>query len=131
MIKIGIYKITSPSNKIYIGQSINIKRRFNQYRLLDKSSIGPKLYNSLKKHGPKNHKFEILEECYVQELNGKEVHYKLEYNSIQLDLEGNFIKDWCSIRQAGLELRGTTGETIRKCLKGLQKTAYGYKWKYK
>ena len=25
---IGIYKITSPSNRIYIGQSVNIKERF-------------------------------------------------------------------------------------------------------
>ena len=32
---------------------------------------------------------------------------------------------------AGLELANTSGETIRKCLIGLQKTAYGYKWKYK
>jgi predicted GIY-YIG superfamily endonuclease len=31
---IGIYKITSPSNKIYIGQSINIERRIKQYKLL-------------------------------------------------------------------------------------------------
>lgn len=29
-----------------------------------------------------------------------------------------------------LELANTSGETIRKCLIGLQKTAYGYIWKY-
>jgi hypothetical protein len=51
-------------------------------------------------------------------------------NIIQFDLEDNFIKEWPSIRQAGSVLRGTNGETIRKCLKGLQKTAYGFKWKY-
>ena len=28
----GIYKITSPSNKIYIGQSININNRIVHYR---------------------------------------------------------------------------------------------------
>ena len=33
-VKIGIYKITSPSNKIYIGQSINIERRFKEYKTL-------------------------------------------------------------------------------------------------
>ena len=52
-------------------------------------------------------------------------------NIIQLDLNNNFIKEWPSIRQAGLSLVGNQGESIRKCLKGLQKTAYGYKWKYK
>lgn len=50
---------------------------------------------------------------------------------IQYDLEGNFIKEWPSIRQAGQKLANTNGETIRKCLKGLQKTAYDFKWKYK
>ena len=50
---------------------------------------------------------------------------------IQYDLENNFIKEWPSIRQAGIELKNTSGETIRKCLIGLQLTAYGYKWKYK
>lgn len=49
---------------------------------------------------------------------------------LQFDPQGNFIKEWPSIRQAGSVLKGTNGETIRKCLKGLQKTAYGFKWKY-
>ena len=56
---IGIYKITSPSNKIYIGQSIDIERRFNNYRLLfcKKQKY---LYNSLFKYGIENHTFEVL-----------------------------------------------------------------------
>jgi group I intron endonuclease len=59
---IGIYKITSPSGKIYIGQSTNIENRFNSYRILDcKKQI--KLYNSLKKYGWDNHIKEIVEEC--------------------------------------------------------------------
>ena len=49
----------------------------------------------------------------------------------QYSLEGEFIQDWVSIRQAGLSIAKTSGETIRKCLKGFQKTAYGYIWKYK
>ena len=49
---------------------------------------------------------------------------------IQLDLENNIIQEFISIRQAGFTLRGNQGEPIRKCLKGLQKTAYGFKWKY-
>ena len=58
---IGIYKITCLiTNKIYIGQSINIEYRFNQYKYGSvKNQI--KLYNSLKKHGISNHRFEILE----------------------------------------------------------------------
>jgi len=58
---IGIYKITNPKGKIYIGQSINIKRRFNEYKRLN-CSQQPKIYNSLLKYGSDNHKFEIIEE---------------------------------------------------------------------
>lgn len=49
---------------------------------------------------------------------------------LQLDLEDNIVQEWPSIRQAGFNLRRNQGEPIRKCLKGLQKTAYGFKWKY-
>ena len=56
----GIYKITNPNNKIYIGQSINIEKRFKRYKSLDcKGQI--KLFNSLKKHGWDDHTFEIIE----------------------------------------------------------------------
>jgi len=58
---IGIYKITCViTNKIYIGQSINIENRFKQYEYGSvKNQI--KIYNSLKKYGYANHKFEIIE----------------------------------------------------------------------
>jgi hypothetical protein len=65
-----------------------------------------------------------------QKLKGRKVDWTGD-NILQLDLNNNIIKEWPSIRQAGLELANTSGETIRKCLIGLQKTAYGYKWKYK
>jgi hypothetical protein len=65
-----------------------------------------------------------------QKLKGRKVDWTGD-NIIQLDLNNNIIKEWPSIRQAGLELTNTSGETIRKCLIGLQKTAYGYKWEYK
>jgi len=74
----GIYKITSPTNKIYIGQSIDIFNRWNQYKKL-KSSIKqqPKIYNSLKFYGINNHTFEIIEECPISQLDKKELWYKL------------------------------------------------------
>ncbi len=77
---IGIYKITSPSKKIYIGQSIDIERRFKEYKKLQ-CSQSLKLYNSLKKHGYENHIFEILEECSKHQLNKKEENYILSFNS--------------------------------------------------
>lgn len=59
-LQVGIYKITSPSNKVYIGQSWNISRRFNQYSRMNGFKTQSILYNSLKKYGLKNHNFEII-----------------------------------------------------------------------
>ncbi len=56
---IGIYKITNPTNKIYIGQSRNIKSRWSTYRNY-KCKGQPKLYNSLIKYGFEKHNLEIL-----------------------------------------------------------------------
>lgn len=72
---IGIYKITNPNNKVYIGQSINIKKRFISYKYLNcKSQI--KLYNSFIKYDIKNHKFEILHLCEIKDLNKLERYYQ-------------------------------------------------------
>ena len=47
---IGIYKIINPKGKIYIGQSIDIDRRFNEYKKLQ-CNQSKKIYYSLKKYG--------------------------------------------------------------------------------
>ena len=63
----GIYKITSPSGRVYIGESKNIHSRWKSYKNL--SCKGQrKLLNSLKKYGVKNHIFEVIEECEFDEL---------------------------------------------------------------
>ena len=80
---IGIYKITSPTNKIYIGQSINIERRYKEY---SKSNCKnqTKLFLSLKKYGFENHKFEIVEECNVSFLEERETYWKLFYKVLEV-----------------------------------------------
>jgi group I intron endonuclease len=78
---IGIYKITSPSGKIYIGQSINIEKRFKYYKR--KSCNGQTiLLRSFNKYGVENHKFEIIEECSIELLNERERFYQDLYNVI-------------------------------------------------
>lgn len=83
---IGIYKITSPSGKIYIGQSTNIERRFTQYENISSSKKQTILHYSFLKYGVKNHKFEILEECIFEFLNHRERHYQDLYNVLTLGL---------------------------------------------
>src|SRR6185369_7971270 len=76
----GIYKITSPSGKIYIGQSKDVLLRFTYYRRLAcKKQF--KLYNSFNKHGVENHIFEIIETCNIEELNKREVYYMTLFNT--------------------------------------------------
>jgi len=81
---IGIYKITSPSGKIYIGQSVNIEERWKCHKLdIKYKHIKSRLKNSFIKHGFENHTFEILEECDVNLLNERERFYQDEYDVLK------------------------------------------------
>lgn len=210
----GIYKITNPEGKIYIGQSSNINKRWKTYKRLEDVKTQPKLYESLKKYGWDNHQWEIIEECNVNK-NNREEYYILLYNShidglnssskskgplfhtnetkekirlgnkkpkpnsggkgkpkfrtnehninisnslkgykqteehknnkskslkgrsltsksvIQFNIDGTFIKEWESAKQACLFYNPKDLNGVSACCLGKQKTAFGYKWKYK
>jgi group I intron endonuclease len=58
----GIYKITNKINgKVYIGQSINIERRWKEH-ISDKRK-NSLIHLAIEKYGEKNFNFEIIEEC--------------------------------------------------------------------
>jgi group I intron endonuclease len=78
----GIYKIESPPGRIYIGQAVDITRRFKEYKNIKKSKLQIKLNRSFNKYGIENHKFEILEECDTLLLNDKERYYQDFYNVV-------------------------------------------------
>lgn len=75
---IGIYKITSPNKRIYIGQSNNIKNRWKSY--LKNSKVQVKLHRSFLKYGIENHIFEVVEECTIDLLNERERYWQDFYN---------------------------------------------------
>lgn len=80
MIKSGIYKITSPSNKIYIGQAVDLLKREKSYKRA--SCVNqPKIYQSILKYGWNAHSFEILEICNEESLNYKEQFYIQLYDT--------------------------------------------------
>ena len=89
---IGIYKITNPKGKVYIGQSININKRFKQYQSLCNSKSQIKLNRSLNKYGIKNHTFEIIEECDLELLNERERYYQELYNVLNKGLNCRLTK---------------------------------------
>jgi group I intron endonuclease len=78
----GIYKITNPKGKIYIGQTIDFDRRVYQYKMLN-CKEQPKLYNSLKKYGYDNHRFELIFQCFECYLTHWERYYQELYNSTE------------------------------------------------
>lgn len=80
----GIYKITSPSGKIYIGQSTNLKNRLKQYKRL-KCKNQTLIYNSLKKYGVDLHTFDVIVQGNFNSvlLDELEKHYIRIYNSFR------------------------------------------------
>lgn len=82
---IGIYKITSPSGRIYIGQSVNINRRLNDYKNL-KCKKQPKLHHSFLKYGFDAHIVEVIDKCSIEELNEKERYYQELFDCIKKGL---------------------------------------------
>lgn len=88
----GIYKIESPSGRIYIGQAVDITRRFKEYKNINKSKLQIKLHRSFNKYGIENHIFEIIEKCDTSLLNDKERYYQDYYNVLQEGLNCTLVK---------------------------------------
>lgn len=93
-----IYKYTSPSGKIYIGQTSHEQSRRKDF-LSDKNYAGPKINSARNKYGVENFEYEIifkvesLIESEVKEiLNDKEIQYITLFDSFEngynLDLGG-------------------------------------------
>ena len=88
---IGIYQITCTVNgKRYVGQSIDIKRRFNQHKRKPPDGMR----EDFELYGVDKFKFEVLEECAPENLTAREDFYldtlKPEYN---IRTEGHGISD--------------------------------------
>ena len=111
---VGIYKITNPSGRVYIGQSCRIEHRKDQYRRLEcKNQI--RVYASISKYGWEAHKFEIIhelpQEVAQETLNTYEVLYWEQYRD-------------CKVRMLNIKDPGSDGrnsqETIDKIAKALK-----------
>ena len=106
----GIYKITSPSGKIYIGQSRNLKGRYKLYKS-EHCVKQAKLYASFKKYGFEKHSFVILEFCSLELLNEKEKYYISLYDTFNS-------KHGMNLTSGGDSKRTISEETKVKISKG-------------
>jgi hypothetical protein len=84
-----IYKITSPNNKIYIGQTIDFTQRCRKYKGgFFEGQI--KLWNSCKKHcwNPTQN-IEVIEHCYESKLDEREIYWIQYFDSYIIGLNSD------------------------------------------
>ena len=80
----GIYKITNLlSGKAYIGQSVDIRKRFIHHTSNDnKQRMKMAISKAIHKYGKDNFKFEIIKECTRLELNKYESFFVERHNTL-------------------------------------------------
>src|SRR5258706_11458374 len=85
--KSGIYKFTSPSERNYVGQAVDMFKRKHDYSKL-RCKGQTLLYNSFMKYGFENHKYEILEEInepdpkkLIEILDERELYWSKIHNA--------------------------------------------------
>jgi len=122
MKKIGIYQIKNLVNqKVYIGQSVNIDRRFQVHtRKLNKQRHENRyLQRAWLKYGEANFEFSIVELCDKSDLNARETHWiaetKAEYNIVREGTNPPNLK--------GRKWSATHCANISKALTGIVRTA--------
>lgn len=106
---IGIYKITNLlNNKIYIGQSIHIERRWIEHCIPSARSV---IGKAIQKYGKQSFSFQVLEECTPDQLDEREEYYIHFYNSIVPN--GYNIMDWVDNKSVCFNIDQQTLEDIK------------------
>lgn len=119
MVKCGIYKITSPSGKVYIGQAIDINKRWSEYKLSNSNlKRQPRIYRSFIKYGVDGHIFEIIEECNESILNEREIYWGNYYGVLGI----NGLN--CRLGNSGGKISEEVKKQISKSSKGLKKPIF-------
>lgn len=70
-----IYKITSPSGKVYIGKTYDLRKRVNAHKCAAKSGKNLILHNSIRKYGWDAHKLEVIETVEESLLDEREMFW--------------------------------------------------------
>jgi group I intron endonuclease len=99
---VGIYKITNPEGKSYIGLSKNIEKRFISHKNLQFKGNN-KLLESLIQYGGDSHKFEIIEEIDISNLDYR------KSNSILRSRERFWINHFKTFKNGLNENKGGSG----------------------
>jgi group I intron endonuclease len=76
-----IYKITSPTNKIYVGKTYDLRKRINSHKYSAKKKGNIMLHNSIRKYGWDAHYLEVIETIADELLDEREMYWIKELNS--------------------------------------------------
>jgi group I intron endonuclease len=77
-----IYKISSPSGRLYIGQTQNLRKRINSYKCdIKKNRKEIKLHNSLRKYSWDAHILEVIEKVEDCLLDEREIYWIAFYKT--------------------------------------------------
>ena len=75
----GIYKVTNKINgKVYIGQSVDIGRRWRQHMTAEDDNY---FHKAIQKYGVENFEWEVIEQCKKSELDERESYWIEYYDS--------------------------------------------------
>src|ERR1700760_3657451 len=87
---VAIYKITSPSGKVYIGQSRAVEKRWKAYRRLSGAQFQPVLIRSFEKYRVEAHEFLIIHilptDILQEDLDRYEQFYMDAYRAAHIQL---------------------------------------------
>lgn len=121
---IGIYKITNLVNgKIYIGQSLNIEKRFITHKVPSRRlKLETVLYKAFNKYGLENFSFDIIEICDKNQLDTFEKYYILK-NKSNIKKYGYNMTDGGSGHSGGLSEAHC--KNISKSKLGIKNPMYG------
>jgi group I intron endonuclease len=124
-----IYLIVSPTQKIYVGQTIDFRRRMNAYKNTEKIKHQKALKNSLLKYGFDNHKIEILCTYKKCELNNWEKFYIKFFDCFNTDWGLNSTSGGDSPeRKKGEALSEDWKQKISQSNKGKKRDKFSKEW---
>lgn len=153
--KSGIYKIENLiNNKVYIGQSVDIPKRWREHRSAafnsNSKDYNMLIYKAFRKYGIENFSFEIIEEVEKDQLNEREIYWIEKYNSYNkgynatlggdeshihlgkpievYDLNGKYITTYPNMTEAAKEI-GISRNTIYGIIHGNRLSSKGYQFK--
>lgn len=154
---IGIYKIENKNNnQCYIGQSIDIERRWKThlqpciYANPFSESYNYKLYVAFRKYGVESFIFSIIELCEREQLNEREQYWIKHYDSYNTgynmtiggegaikesiipvycySIYGEFLKEYKNVKEAAQKLNLKPQNIYGALSRG--HNAGGYQWSY-